>query len=103
MVAKVTVSMPEELLAKLDAEAASLGRSRSLLVQEATATYLGKTEEERVEEARRVRILGAIEKMRHFEDGAVIHDDRPSLEILREIRETDDSAPLRGYGPGEDE
>lgn len=101
MVAKVTVSLSDELLAQLDAAAAELGRSRSSLVQEATAAYLGKTLEERVDDARRTRILGAIEKMRHFEDGAVIHDDRPSLEILREIRETDDSAPLRGFEPGE--
>jgi len=103
MVAKVTVSLSEELLAKLDAEAASLGRSRSFLVQEATASYLGKTEEQRVDEARRARILGAIEGMRHFAEGRVIHDDRPTLEILREIRETDDSAPLRGFESEEDE
>jgi hypothetical protein len=33
--------------------------------------------------------------MLHFEDGRTIRDDRPSLEILREVRETDDSAPMR--------
>jgi len=38
--------------------------------------------------------------MRTFPDGRTVHDDRPSLEILREIRETDDSAPLRGHGHG---
>ena len=32
MVAKVTISLPEVLLARLDAEAESLGRSRSFVV-----------------------------------------------------------------------
>jgi Arc/MetJ-type ribon-helix-helix transcriptional regulator len=96
MRAKVTISLPEELLAKLDAEAATLGVSRSELVQEAAGTYLGQTQEERAEEARKTRMRNAIERMRTLEDRYPVLDDRPSLEILREIRETDDSAPLRG-------
>jgi Arc/MetJ-type ribon-helix-helix transcriptional regulator len=96
MRAKVTISLPEELLAKLDAEATTLGVSRSELVQEAAGTYLGQTQEERAEEARKTRMRNAIERMRTLEDRYPVLDDRPSLEILREIRETDDSAPLRG-------
>ena len=95
MTAKITVSVPDELLERLDAEAEVLGTSRSQLVQESVATYLTKTPDERAAEARRVRILGAIERMRHFDEGRTIHDDRPSLEILREVRETDDGSPLR--------
>lgn len=95
MVARVTISLPEELLAKLDAEAAAAGASRSWLAQEAMASYLGKTIEQRIEAERRASIAEAIEGMRHFEDGCVIRDDRPSLEILREVRETNDSAPMR--------
>lgn len=95
MVAKVTISLSEELLAKLDAEAASQGASRSFVAQEAVASYLGKTPEQRAEDTRRARIRWAIEGMRHFEEGREIRDDRPSLEILREIRATDDSAPMR--------
>jgi predicted transcriptional regulator len=94
MVAKVTISLPEALLAKLDAEAESAGCSRSFVAQEAMASYLSKTADQREDDARRTRIAWAIEGMRHFEEGRVIRDDRPSLEILREIRETDDSAPL---------
>lgn len=90
MTAKITISMPDELLARLDAEAYELATSRSQLVQESIATYLGKTPVERDADARRERILDAIEKMRHFGEGREIHDDRPSLEILRQIRETDD-------------
>jgi metal-responsive CopG/Arc/MetJ family transcriptional regulator len=96
MRAKVTISLPEELLAKLDAEAATLGVSRSELVQEAAGTYLGQTQEQRAEEARRARVRGAMERMRTMDERYPTLDDRPSLEILREVRETDDSAPLRG-------
>ena len=102
MVAKVTISLPEELLSKLDAEADSLGRSRSFVAQEAMASYLGKTGEQRADDARRARIGGAIEAMRNFQVGRQIRDGRPTLEILREVRETDDSAPLRGV-PGDEE
>ncbi|KAF0207406.1 MAG: ribbon-helix-helix protein, CopG family [Actinomycetota bacterium] len=90
MTAKITISLPDELLAQLDAEAYALATSRSQLVQESVATYLGKTHVERDADARRERILGAIEKMRHFGEGREIHDDRPSLEILRELRDNDD-------------
>lgn len=96
MVAKVTISLPEELLEKLDAEADALGRSRSFVAQEAMASYLGKTAEQRVDEARRASIHSAIEGMREIAARNPHLDGRPSLEILREIRETDDSAPLRG-------
>lgn len=95
MTARVTISLPDELLAALDAEAEALGRPRSELVQEATASYLGKSAEERAAEARRARMLRALEGMRTFHVGRELRDGRPTLEILREIRETDDSAPLR--------
>jgi predicted transcriptional regulator len=95
MVAKVTISLPEALLARLDAEAASAGASRSWVAQEAMASYLGKSLDQRLEDERRASIAEAIEGMRHFEEGRVVRDDRPMLEILREVRATDDSAPMR--------
>lgn len=102
MTAKVTISLPDDLLSRLDAEAGELGMARSELVQESLAAYLGKTAEERQTEARRARMLWALEGMRTFGDRhPVVYDDRPTLEILREIRETDDSAPLRGRSDGD--
>ena len=95
MVARVTISLPEELLAKLDAEAEALGCARSVVAQEAMANYLGKSAEQRAEEDRRASIGRAIEGMLHFEDDIVPRDNRPSLEILREVRETNDRAPMR--------
>lgn len=97
MTAKVTISLPDELLERLDAEARELGMARSELVQESLSTYLGKTAEEREADARRARMQWALEGMETFEERyPTIYDTRPTLEILREIRETDDSAPLRG-------
>jgi predicted transcriptional regulator len=95
MVAKVTISLPEGLLEKLDAEADALGRSRSFVAQEAMATYLGQSAEVRASVDRRRKADELIERLRHFEDGMEIRDDRPSLEILREVRATDDSALMR--------
>ncbi|MDZ4168787.1 MAG: ribbon-helix-helix domain-containing protein [Coriobacteriia bacterium] len=103
MTARVTISLPDELLARLDAEADAAGVPRSELVQESLATYLGKTADERERDARRARGLAALESMRTFHLRYPINDDRPSLEILREIRETDDSAPLRYAHDGERE
>lgn len=97
MTAKVTISLPDDLLGRLDAEASERGMPRSELVQESLAAYLGRTAEERQAEARRGRMLWALEQMESFEERyPTIYDDRPTLEILREIRERDDSAPLRG-------
>lgn len=96
MTARVTISLPDELLERLDAEAEAAGVPRSELVQESLATYLGKTADQRAQDARRDRMLAALEGMRTFHLRYPIQDDRPSLEILREVRETDDSASLRG-------
>jgi predicted transcriptional regulator len=95
MVAKVTISLPEELLAKLDAEAVNAGASRSWVAQEAMAGYLAQSAEQREAAARLAKADELIERLIHFEDGRVIRDNRPSLEILREVRATDDSAPMR--------
>ncbi|MBS3957014.1 MAG: CopG family transcriptional regulator [Clostridiales bacterium] len=100
MTAKITISLPDDLFARLDAEAAESGVSRSELVQESLASYLGKTREERACAARRARMLEALEGMRTFHVGREIRDDRPSLEILREVRETHDSAPMRDVRKG---
>lgn len=103
MTAKVTISLPDELLERFDAEAEALGASRSSLAQEAMAAYLGKTAEERADDSRKARVLEAIEGMRHFSEGRTLRDGRPTLEILREVRATDDSAPLRGHDRDEGE
>lgn len=96
MTARVTISLPDELLVRLDAEATDLGVARSELVQESLAAYLCKTADERADEARRTRMLEALEGMRTLHERHPVLDDRPTLQLLRELRETDDSALSRG-------
>jgi len=103
MTARVTISLPDELLERLDVDAAEAGVSRSEIVQESLASYLGKSAEERASEARRRRMLDALEGMRTMQERYPIRDNRPTLEILREVRETHDSAPLRGTEAADDE
>lgn len=95
MQSRVTISLPGELLERLDAEAVVHGVSRSELVQESIASYLGKTSEQRVADERRHRMLVALESMQALGARYPSVDGRSSLEILREVRDTDDSAPLR--------
>jgi predicted transcriptional regulator len=93
MVKKVTISLPDELLASLDAEAASLDVTRSGIVQEASAHYLRHTREEREATERRAR---AERVMSGFAALAALPslDDRPSSEVLREVRGHSDSTPV---------
>jgi metal-responsive CopG/Arc/MetJ family transcriptional regulator len=58
--AKVAISLEPELLARLDAEAAAAGQSRSALVRECLRSALDAREEERTVRAARA-IYGEIE------------------------------------------
>ncbi len=87
MYAKVTVSLPEELLAAIDADALREGISRSGVVQEAAETYLaGKAA---AAEERYRRGMAAVAAMREMAARPKTRDPRPSLEILRELRAND--------------
>lgn len=61
--AKVNVSLPDGLLDDIDELAARLKRSRSGIVQEATALYVARIREEREEAERRRSIRESIEGM----------------------------------------
>ncbi|MDP2183725.1 MAG: ribbon-helix-helix protein, CopG family [Actinomycetota bacterium] len=63
---KLNISMPQELLDEIDAEATALGLSRSGLIQEASARYVVATREDREAEARRLRIEAAARRMRRI-------------------------------------
>jgi hypothetical protein len=62
--AKVTISLSDDLLDRLDAEAVALGTTRSALLQEAAASFLVRPPEDRQDDARRRRVLGAIDSIR---------------------------------------
>ena len=85
MVKKVTISLADELLDALDAEAALLGTSRSGIVQEASAHYLAHARDERSATQRAEQaddLIGWLEELA----ARPALDSRPSLEILRDVR-----------------
>jgi metal-responsive CopG/Arc/MetJ family transcriptional regulator len=83
--AKVNVSLPDELLEQVDELAAELDRSRSGLVQEATAQYVARVRDELAAAERVAGIEQAISNMRalstkvgDFDATAAIRADRDS-------------------------
>jgi metal-responsive CopG/Arc/MetJ family transcriptional regulator len=64
--AKVNVSLPDSLLEEVDDIASALGRSRSGLMQEATALYVAKIRDQQAAEERRRSISEAIAGMREL-------------------------------------
>ena len=83
--AKVNVSLPDGLLEQVDELAAEMDRSRSGLVQEATAQYVTRLIEDRAAAERQASIARAIAGMRElsktvgsFDSTAVIRADRDS-------------------------
>jgi hypothetical protein len=96
--ARVTISIQEDLLAEVDAEASGTGASRSSVIQEATARYVTgmRTAEAAAEHRRSVGL--ALEGMRKLRERLPL-DPRPTLELLREIRENDDFVTPRSDPP----
>ena len=83
--AKINVSLADDLLAAVDDLAGQLHRSRSGLVQEATARYVAAVRAEQAEAERRASIEAAIAGMRRlsakvgsFDSTAKIRADRDS-------------------------
>jgi metal-responsive CopG/Arc/MetJ family transcriptional regulator len=85
--AKVNVSLPDELLAEVDEIARELDRSRSGLVQEATARYVARVREEREEAQRRADIAEAMAGMREIAEKIGPFPD--STEVIRRDRDSD--------------
>ena len=64
--AKVNVSLPDELLADVDVLVSELGSSRSGLVREATARYVANLHAEQEAREREMAIRGATADMREL-------------------------------------
>lgn len=97
--AKFTISMPESLLSEIDAEAESSGTTRSGVIREAAAVYLEQKREANAAAARRAGVNDAAAIMREISEGH--HGDpRPTIEILREVRDIGD-ADQRAHEKGE--
>jgi predicted transcriptional regulator len=82
---RVTITLPADLIAQIDVIAESRGASRSSVVREASAQYVSGAREEthaRQRAAATADLLGFLGELQN----APALDDRPVLEILRELR-----------------
>ena len=86
---KLNISMPQELLDEIDAEASVLGLSRSGLIQEATARYVVTTREDREAEVRRLRVEAAAERMRRI--GVDFGPAGDTAQLVAEARSAEES------------
>lgn len=84
-VEKITVSLPPELVGAIDGLCADEGVSRSSIVREATALYLGDRERARESARRRAAADGVLSLLDALR-GRDPLDPRSVLEILREQR-----------------
>ncbi len=93
--ARVTVSLPDAILLQLDELAGHDGVTRSDVVREASVRYLVSRDEEAESRERETAVREGLGYLTRLAELPAL-DDRPTIEILREIRQTDDSALLRG-------
>ena len=87
MVVRVTVTLPEDVLGKLDAIARDEGVTRSDVVREAAADYVVSHAETKESERREAAVLDGLAWL----EGIALRtgsDTRLSLEVLRELRGT---------------
>jgi Arc/MetJ-type ribon-helix-helix transcriptional regulator len=85
MTARFTVSLPASDLARIDELAAEQGISRSELVREATGRYMAASEAASEADERRGAGTRLVKTLAEW-DREPLLDERPSLEILRELR-----------------
>jgi hypothetical protein len=93
--ARVTISIPEDLLAEIDADASAAGVSRSAVIQEAAARYVVEKRSVDAAEEHRRSVGQALEGFRKIRETPV-RDPRPTLELLREIRDHHGGASAPG-------
>jgi metal-responsive CopG/Arc/MetJ family transcriptional regulator len=86
---KLNISVPQELLGEIDAEAAALGLTRSGLIQEASARYIVNAREDRDAETRRLRIEAAARRMKRIgADFGLVGDASQLVAETRAAEET---------------
>jgi len=82
---KITVSLPEELVRAIDELSVEQGVSRSAIVREASARYVTERASAAAAARRRGAADAAMSALKELRRLTPI-DDRPTLEILRELR-----------------
>ena len=96
--AKVTISLPDGLLARLDELAEQDAASRSGVVQEAASEYVTRRSEGIQAEAWRARVQTAIDGFQAL-SGASQTTSPSGLELLREIRSLPDEGDAGSGSP----
>ena len=84
--AKINVSLPDDLLAEVDALSEELKSSRSGFVAEATAKYAGEVRAELAEQERRRRMEAAFREAREI--AKLMPDGPDATEIIRQDRDS---------------
>ena len=91
--AKINVSLPDDLLRQVDEIAREFDRSRSGLVAEATERYVATVSAERAAREREARIRAAMAHMREI--AKKVPPGPSAEEIIRRDRDTDRGRLLR--------
>jgi predicted transcriptional regulator len=86
MTARVTISLPDDLLAQLDAIASSESLTRSDVVREAAGQYLVSRSSGAEDARRQAAVDDGIAWLRQVAQLPAA-DARPSLDILRDVRQ----------------
>ena len=86
---KLNISMPQELLEEIDAEASVLGLTRSGLIQEASARYVVSARQDREAEVRRLRVEEAAARMRRI--GVEFGPTRDTAKLVAEARAAEET------------
>ncbi|MDP2182835.1 MAG: CopG family transcriptional regulator [Actinomycetota bacterium] len=92
MTERVTITLPDDLVAEIDTLAEASGCSRSSVIREASASWVAGAQAE----AAKTRRQHAVNDTLAFLDELAelpVHDERAVGEILREIRGPLDGAP----------
>ncbi|MDO8848927.1 MAG: hypothetical protein Q7W51_11140 [Coriobacteriia bacterium] len=82
---KANISFPEGMLEEVDRRAAAAGITRSAFVQEATATYIARTDYDLEREERRQRIERAQKHMAEL--GRALPPGPDGATIIRQMRD----------------
>jgi predicted transcriptional regulator len=91
---RITISLPADLVDEIDGIASASGASRSAVIREASARYVADVQRSAIDARREAAVddtLAFLEKLRQ----APVLDERPVVDILRELRGTLETEPER--------
>ena len=85
MTERVTITLPDNLVAEIDALAEATGRSRSGVIREASASWVAGAKAQAADTRRQAAVADTLAFLDELAE-LPVQDDRAVGEILREIR-----------------